>query len=246
MSREIFCGCYSLAPATPSAAFYHYRGYQLISRAILYSVSLDPQKRLDELVVGVRFNPLQVKQNKELIDYFSLLLHWNARTNLTAIRDPNQILERHFLESIACAQILPVGIATLLDYGSGAGFPGLPISICRLEITVTLAESQNKKAAFLREAVRVTGVTARVHSGRAETLTEKFDCVTLRAVDHMEQAVQSAGNLVASNGWLAPLTTHAEYPAICAAAGASFSWSDPRPLPGGDQRILALGRRSIP
>jgi 16S rRNA (guanine527-N7)-methyltransferase len=207
-------------------------------------MSFDPQERLNQLIADARLSSLQVKQNKQLIDYFTLLLRWNARTNLTAVRDPDQILERHFLESIACAQLLPAEIATLLDYGSGAGFPGLPIAICRSEIAVTLAESQNKKAAFLLEAIRVTGVTARVHSGRAETLAEKFDCVTLRAVDRMERAVQSASHLVTSNGWLALLTTDAEYLASRAAAGPSFSWSDFQPLPGGERRILALGRFS--
>jgi 16S rRNA (guanine527-N7)-methyltransferase len=207
-------------------------------------MSFDTQERLNQLIADARLYPLQVKQSKQLIDYFTLLIRWNARTNLTAVRGPDQILERHFLESIACAQLLPAGIATLLDYGSGAGFPGLPIAICRSEIAVTLAESQNKKAAFLLEAIRVTGVTARVHSGRAETLAEKFDCVTLRAVDRMERAVQSASHLVASNGWLALLKTDAEYPATRAAAGPSFSWSDFQPLPGGERRILALGRFS--
>jgi 16S rRNA (guanine527-N7)-methyltransferase len=207
-------------------------------------MSFDTQERLNQLIADARLYPLQVKQSKQLIDYFTLLIRWNARTNLTAVRGPDQILERHFLESIACAQLLPAGIATLLDYGSGAGFPGLPIAICRSEIAVTLAESQNKKAAFLLEAIRVTGVTARVHSGRAETLAEKFDCVTLRAVDRMERAVQSASHLVTSNGWLALLTTDAEYLATRAAAGPSFSWSDFQPLPGGERRILALGRFS--
>lgn len=205
-------------------------------------MSLDPHERLTQLVAHAGVNCLQMEQNKQLIKHLTLLLRWNARTNLTAIRDPEQILERHFLESIACAQLLPTGIATLLDFGSGAGFPGLPIAICRPEITVTLAESQNKKAAFLREAIRVTGATARIHSSRAENLAEKFDCVTLRAVDRMEQAIESASQLVAPSGWLAPLTTYAEYSAMRIVAGPGFSWSDPQLLPGGDQRILALGR----
>lgn len=100
---------------------------------------------LDRVLVSVGLTYLQTKQNKQFIDYYALLLRWNARTNLTAVRDPDAILERHFLESIAVAQALPAGIATLLDYGSGAGFPGIPIAICRPEIAVTLAESQNKK-----------------------------------------------------------------------------------------------------
>lgn len=204
---------------------------------------------LDRLLAAAGLMSLQISQNKYLIDYLSLLLRWNARTNLTAVRDPGAILERHFLESIACAQALPAGIATLLDYGSGGGFPGIPIAICRLEITVTLAESQNKKAAFLQEAIRVTGIPAKVHPGRAESLTTQFDCVTLRAVDRMEDAIRSAAHLIAPNGWLAPLTTHAVLPKIQSSiesgAGApQFTWSEPIALHGSNQRILAFARRT--
>jgi 16S rRNA (guanine527-N7)-methyltransferase len=206
-------------------------------------VSLDPQKRLDELIAAAGLRPLQLIEIKQLIDYLSILIRWNARTNLTAIRDPEGILSRHFLESVACAQFLPAGIGALLDYGSGAGFPGIPIAICRPEIAVTLAESQNKKAAFLHEAIRATGITARVHVGRAEILLERFDCVTLRAVDEMELALRSAGSLVAPGGWLAPLTTRVQLANLKAAAGADFQWDEPRALPGSDERILALARR---
>lgn len=215
---------------------------------ILFSSGMDdlPGDRLTALLQSAGPEFLQVKQNKQLNDYLTLLVRWNARTNLTAVRDPDTILERHFLESVACAQALPSGIATLLDYGSGAGFPGIPIAICRPDVAVTLAESQNKKAAFLREAVRVTGIAAHVHAGRAETLTETFDCVTLRAVDQMEQAVRLAAGLVAPRGWLVPLTTVGELPKIQAAAGESFTWSEPIALPGSDQRLLALAQRDRP
>src|ERR1700716_2998312 len=98
----------------------------------------------------------------QLVTYLDLLLKWNARTNLTAIRDPEEIVRRHFGESLFAAQNLKLGnpapsapsVITLFDLGSGAGFPGLPIALFRPEIQVTLAESQNKKAVFLREAVR--------------------------------------------------------------------------------------------
>ncbi|MGB9145730.1 MAG: 16S rRNA (guanine(527)-N(7))-methyltransferase RsmG, partial [Acidobacteriaceae bacterium] len=85
----------------------------------------------------------------QLDAYLALLLRWNARMNLTAVRDPESILRRHFAESLFAAEHIPPGVATLLDFGSGAGFPGIPIAIARPEIAVTLAESQNKKAAFL-------------------------------------------------------------------------------------------------
>ncbi|MGA3135536.1 MAG: 16S rRNA (guanine(527)-N(7))-methyltransferase RsmG [Terracidiphilus sp.] len=177
--------------------------------------------------------------------YLSLILRWNARINLTATRDEEGILSRHFVESILCARALPAGIATLLDFGSGAGFPGIPIALCRPEIAVTLAESQGKKAAFLCEAVRVLALPAKVHSGRAETLTASFDCVTLRAVDRMPQAVKAASRLVAPNGWLALMTTRAELVGLQTIAGATFSWPKVLALPGSADRLLALGERKI-
>ncbi|MDR3738822.1 MAG: 16S rRNA (guanine(527)-N(7))-methyltransferase RsmG [Terracidiphilus sp.] len=203
----------------------------------------DVTAQLNQLLANAGQACLQDAESKRFNDYLALLLRWNARLNLTAVRDPESILSRHFVESIAAARALPPGLSTLLDFGSGAGFPGIPIAICHPSIAVTLAESQSKKAAFLNEAVRTLGINAHVHSARAETLKQQFDCVTLRAVDHMEQAVRSAAQLVAPSGWLAPLTTHADLPALQSAAGSSFSWTDPTPLPSSDQRILALAHR---
>jgi 16S rRNA (guanine527-N7)-methyltransferase len=203
---------------------------------------------------GVRLNALLAESGLEALDaalagrfdeYLSLLLRWNARINLTAIRSEEGILRRHFVESIACARALPAGVTTLLDFGSGAGFPGIPIALCRPEIAVTLAESQGKKAAFLSEAVRVAGVGAKVHSGRAESLHAEFDCVTLRAVDKMEAAVKAAARLVRLGGWLALMTTGAEQTKLEAAAGPEFSWSQAVQLRGGGDRVVALGKREI-
>jgi 16S rRNA (guanine527-N7)-methyltransferase len=203
---------------------------------------------------GVRLNAILVESGLEPLDailtgqfekYLSLLLRWNERVNLTAIRDEEGILRRHFVESIACAHALPAGIETLLDFGSGAGFPGIPIALCRSEIAVTLAESQGKKAAFLSEAVRVLGVGAKVHSGRAETQGSQFDCVTLRAVDKMERAVQAAAQLVRPGGWMAPMTTEPELAKLKLAAGAEFSWTSVVQQPGGEGRLLALGARRL-
>jgi len=203
---------------------------------------------------GLRLNVLLAEAGLEKLDaalsgrfeiYLSLFVRWNARLNLTAIRDEEGILSRHFVESIACARALPERIATLLDFGSGAGFPGVPIALCRPDIAVTLAESQGKKAAFLLEAVRVLGIGAKVHSGRAEALEAQFDCVTLRAVDKMEVAIQTATRLVHPGGWLALMTTDAQAERVKAAAGAEFSWADPIRMAGGGGRLLALGEREI-
>lgn len=140
-----------------------------------------------------------------LHDYLSLLLRWNARTNLTAIRDPEEIVRRHFGESLFVAKALSSLLApgsTLLDYGSGAGFPGLPIALWLPEVRVTLAESQGKKASFLREAVRVLGVDAQVWAKRVEDMpdTTRFHAVTLRAVDDMQAALAGSASRVAPGG----------------------------------------------
>jgi 16S rRNA (guanine527-N7)-methyltransferase len=202
-------------------------------------------RRLNELLAEAGLARLDAEQTARFEDYFSLFVRWNARVNLTSVRDENGILSRHFVESIACALALPVGIGTLLDFGSGGGFPGIPVAICRPEVVVTLAESQGKKAAFLREAVRVVGLPVSVHAERAELLRTLFDCVALRAVDKMALAVSAAARLVVPGGFLAVMTTRAAVAGLQAVAGAEFSWSSPVPLPGGEERILALGERRV-
>jgi 16S rRNA (guanine527-N7)-methyltransferase len=143
----------------------------------------------------------------QLAVYLELLLKWNARTNLTAIREPEEMVRRHFGESLFCGLHLPAEATTVLDLGSGAGFPGLPIRLLRPELRVTLAESQHKKASFLREAVRVLGLETEVWAGRAELLEEKFSVVTLRAVDNMEAAMAAARGLVAKGGHIVSFIT---------------------------------------
>ena len=198
--------------------------------------------RLNELLAAAGLDHLESVTAERFAAYSALLLRWNARTNLTAIRDQEGILSRHFVESIAAAHALPSGIATLLDFGSGAGFPGIPIALCRPEIAVTLAESQGKKAAFLQEAVRTLKLTANIHSGRAESLATQFDCVIVRAVDRMALAAQSASRLVAPGGWLGFMTTVSESEALRASSIDGFSWSPALLLPSSAQRVLLLGQ----
>jgi 16S rRNA (guanine527-N7)-methyltransferase len=161
-------------------------------------------KRIAVAVSEAGLAPLPSGVAERFSAYFDLLNRWNARLNLTAIREPEGTLRRHFLECIFCAQILPPGIGTLLDYGSGAGFPGLPIALCRPEIRVTLAESHGKKASFLREAVRVLALEVEVYAGRVEEMAtgRLFDGVALRAVDKMREAVRGSSQRVAVGGWL--------------------------------------------
>jgi len=207
--------------------------------------SLPTAARLNDLLAAAGLDPLESAIANRFAAYCALLLRWNARTNLTAVRDEGGILSRHFLESIAAARALPSNIATLLDFGSGAGFPGIPIALCRPEIAVTLAESQGKKAAFLQEAVRSLELSAKVHSARAESLAAQFDCVTLRAVDQMVLAVQAASRRLLPGGWLALMTTESESGSLQVSADEQFSWSSPRQLPGSNQRVLLLGRLNL-
>ena len=151
-------------------------------------------------------------QAERLAAYGNLIFKWNARTNLTSIRDAETLLQRHLVESIAAAQALPEGVGTLLDYGSGAGLPGIPIALCRSGIMVTLAESQSKKAAFLLEARRLLGLECIVFSGRVSDMpgNARFDVVILRAVDKMEAATGDAITRVAEGGWLAVFRTDSQ------------------------------------
>jgi 16S rRNA (guanine527-N7)-methyltransferase len=199
--------------------------------------------RLNELLAATGLEPLEAHIADKFEAYLSLFIRWDERLNLSAVRDAEGILSRHFIESIAVARALPTGIAALLDFGSGAGLPGIPIALCRPEIAVTLAESQGKKAAFLQEAARVLGIRATVFAGRAEVLRTVFDCVTLRAVEKMPRAVTAAARLVAPEGWLTLMTTRADLALLQASAGAEFGWTVVEPLPDSFDRIVALGKR---
>jgi len=177
--------------------------------------------------------------------YLDLLLKWNSKVNLTAIREPGAIIRRHFLESIQCAQALPrIPGATLLDYGSGAGFPGIPIAICRPEIRVTLAESQRKKIAFLREVARSLALASEVFDGRVEEMPpdRRFSFVALRAVDKMAEASKSALARVAPNGWFVAFTTRESGPGFEAAL-PQIQWHHRLPIVGTSHGEILMGQK---
>src|SRR5262249_7139288 len=123
---------------------------------------------------------LQIQQ------YMRILLKWNEKLNLTAIRDPLEVLYRHFCESMYAAAAVPMEHGRLADVGSGGGFPGLPLKIIRPELQVVLIESNMKKATFLAETIRELGLEdARVLVSRYEELSEEvapLDYVSSRAV----------------------------------------------------------------
>ncbi|HEY3988067.1 MAG TPA: 16S rRNA (guanine(527)-N(7))-methyltransferase RsmG [Acidobacteriaceae bacterium] len=175
-----------------------------------------------------------------LAAYGNLLMRWNARLSLTAIRDEANLIERHLMEGVFAASHHPPA-KTALDFGSGTGVPGIPIAICREDIAVTLAESQGKKAAFLREVTRHLGLNTAVHAGRAETLPRaSFDAVWIRAVDKSATMLAPAAALVASAGSLCLLGTGIapQLPSDLALC----HWKTLR-LPGSSDRVLHIGRR---
>lgn len=179
--------------------------------------------------------------------YLSLLVKWNARMNLTAVRDPEQIVTRHFGESLFTAHHLfpdAASAASLIDVGSGAGFPGLPIAILRPEVRVTLIEAHAKKATFLKEVVRSTGLTnVIVAAVRAESFTGVGDVVTFRAVEHFEAILPVCARLVGGGGRLAALVGSSQVIDTKRVSGDSWMTEAEVNLLGSTQRVLWISRR---
>ena len=138
-----------------------------------------------------------------LLTYLTLLDRWNRTYNLTAIRDPMEMVTRHLLDSLAMQPYLEQG--TLADLGTGPGLPGIPLAIARPQLQVTLVESNGKKARFMREGVRQLGLTnARVAESRAEALAEPgaYDNLTARAMDTLAGIIAVGGHLLRPGGRL--------------------------------------------
>jgi 16S rRNA (guanine527-N7)-methyltransferase len=192
---------------------------------------------------GLDWAGLGPKAVEQLEAFLALLLKWNARMNLTAARTPEEIVRRHFAESIFAARLIPKKVKTLVDFGSGAGFPGIPIAIARPEIGVTLAESQGKKAAFLLEAVRMLGLKAEVWPKRVEDMEagRVFDAATLRAVDKMAEACDTAVKRLAPGGWIAVFATRKTEESLEKLKG--IRWGTAVTIPGSKQEILKTGDR---
>jgi 16S rRNA (guanine(527)-N(7))-methyltransferase RsmG len=133
--------------------------------------------------------PLTHEQLRQFALYAEMLVDWNARMNLTAITEPEEIAVKHFLDSLLLLKSveIPEG-ESVIDVGTGAGFPGLPLKIARPDLRLTLLDSSAKRVAFLREASAALGVAAGAIQGRAEELgqkpehRERYGLVTARAV----------------------------------------------------------------
>lgn len=158
----------------------------------------------DELDAGLAALALDAALAPPLLAYLALLDRWNRTYNLTAVRDPQDMVAKHLLDSLAMHPYVR-DVATLADLGSGPGLPGIPLAIAMPELQVTLVESSGKKARFLREAVRTLGLgNARVAESRAEALAEPgaYAAITARALATLADILAVGGHLLASDGRL--------------------------------------------
>jgi len=183
-----------------------------------------------------RLPNLSREQVEKLEAHYQLLTRWNRVLNLTRITRVEEVVNQHYVESVFLAERLPPGPWSLVDIGSGAGFPGLPVAVTRPECRVTLVESHQRKAVFLKEAVR-GWANARVLARRAEDVDERFDWVSARAVNW--KGIEAVAAALAGR---AAVLTGSEPP-----GGKLFQWHAPVLSPGGAGRYLYLGCRvSLP
>jgi 16S rRNA (guanine527-N7)-methyltransferase len=187
-------------------------------------------------------------QIQQIQRYIALLLKWNDAMNLTAIRDPLEILYRHFCESMFGATVLPVGVGRLADVGSGGGFPGLPLKIAKPELDVCLIESNVKKATFLAETIRELEMPgARVLVSRYEELGEEItplDAVCSRALGEFSQFLAWVGSEKVGAPtvmlWIGGRDLDE------ARAIKNWEWNEPVAIPQSLRRYVLIGTRSLP
>jgi 16S rRNA (guanine527-N7)-methyltransferase len=214
-------------------------------------MSLHPSTSLNAAKVGQALGEYGIAstpaQAEQILSYLKLLSRWNEKVNLTAIRDPVEILHRHFCECMFAGVSVPIERGRLADVGSGAGFPGLPLKILRPDLQVLLIESNMKKAAFLAEVIRELAIgDARVIVGRYEHLREEVasvDFVCSRAVGEFEGFLR----------WAASDSLAARQVILWAGgrdldkirANAAWTWRVPIQIPHSLRRFLVVGDRNL-
>jgi 16S rRNA (guanine527-N7)-methyltransferase len=200
------------------------------------------RKALGEFQIAVTDSQvLQIQQ------YMNVLRTWNEKINLTSIRDPLEILNRHFCECMYAASTVPVEDGRLADVGSGAGFPGLPLKIIRPELQVFLIESNVKKATFLAEVIRDLGLAgARVLVSRYEELAEEvapLDFVCSRALGEFASFLEWAHSEKIAAKQVILWIGARDLPEIHRIQ--TWEWRDPIAVPHSLRRLLLVGARRI-
>lgn len=207
-------------------------------------MTLGPGRMVDLLAPFIEPDRLSQVQINLIESHIALLLKWNSKINLTAIRNPEEIVTRHFGESLFAAwQLFPSGNEPLsaIDLGSGPGFPGIPFKIWNADLNLTLIEANQKKATFLREVVRTLDMEdAEVLDQRVESIARKADLVTMRAVEQFNRVLPHAGRLLNPSGRLALLISDDQ-----AQAAKQFlqriTWNHSVPIPLSRNRVLLIG-----
>jgi len=193
------------------------------------------------------FANLPEKLINDISIYIDILIKWNSKVSLTSVRDPREMVSRHFGESFFLAETL-IGSrwqGTVADVGSGAGFPGVPVAMYCPTADVTLIESQGKKAAFLNEVIYALKLkNARVFRERAEQFSGQVDFVTLRAVEKFDEALSIALELVRPGGRIGLMIGQTQLE-TARRLGLHFEWEQPLKVPGGESRILLLGTNVV-
>ncbi len=201
-----------------------------------------------QLERGIAALGLQLPANavERLLDYQELLARWNATYNLTAVRDPAEMVTRHLLDSLA---ILPyVRGETLADLGTGPGLPGIPLAIAAPGRQILLVDSNGKKVRFLREAIRslkLEGV--RAVQSRVEDVEGQFDCITARAFASLADMLAWGGHLLTKEGiWLAMKGKRPddEMPGVPADFEVHGTYALSVPGLEGARHLVVLGRAS--
>jgi len=180
--------------------------------------------------LGITLSEAQVQR---LRDHYELLCRWNARINLTSVRTLRDVVTRHFAESLFLADRLP-NVGTVVDVGSGAGFPGVPISVARPGLKVTLVDSNGKKAAFLQEAVRgESGV--KVRSVRFSEVEGEYNWGVWRgvALEDIEEDLPSRVQRVAA---ITSSRVVSAWP-----ANSCVNWTERHEIPWDRRRVVVLG-----
>ncbi|HKM80590.1 MAG TPA: 16S rRNA (guanine(527)-N(7))-methyltransferase RsmG [Candidatus Acidoferrum sp.] len=191
---------------------------------------------------------LTERQVTSIQQYIRILRRWNEKLNLTAIRDPLEILYRHFCESMFAAVAVPTENGRLADIGSGPGFPGIPLKILRPELELFLVESNIKKGTFLAEVIRELGLAnTRVLISRYEELGEELaplDFVCSRALGEFGTFLEwAASDSVAASRvllWIGGRDLEV------VRKSDRWKWQEPIAMPHSLQRYLLVGKKIAP